>query len=266
MKVVYLDVYFFLNLWMNLLLLAVTSAISRERPAFWRMLLAAGLGACAACIALFFSRFLQLLGLLPVTVFMIWICFSHLPFLKLLGRTFIYVAAAVLFGGLINWWYFEAAGHMYMNAGGVAVLSGAAASVVLVFFLVRRRIQAHQKDMYQVLLCIQGHDIVTKGFLDSGNLLTDALGRPVHILEAAFLYDQCPQLQQTILNVQESFELGYKSLGGEGCIRVVVGSRLLIPGLKVDLKNPLIGLAEHPLFADNRCHMLLHGSLKQPCT
>lgn len=60
--------------------------------------------------------------------------------------------------------------------------------------------------------------------------------------------------------------LGYKSLGGEGSIHVVTGSRLVIPGLNVDLTNPLIGLAEHPLFADGRCHMLLHGTLKQPCT
>lgn len=269
MRVVYLDVYFFLNLWMNLLLLAVTSALGRERTAFWRMLLAAGLGAGAACIAFFCSRFLQLLGLFPVTVLMIWICFSHLPILKLLGRVCTYLAVSVLFSGLINWWYFEAAGHLHVNAGGIAIFSGAAAAVFLVIFWVRRRIQTYQKNMYQVLLCIQGHDIVTKGFLDSGNLLTDALGRPVHILEAAFLFEQCPELQQTVLSVQEgaeSFVLGYKSLGGEGSIHVVTGSRLVIPGLNVDLTNPLIGLAEHPLFADGRCHMLLHGTLKQPCT
>lgn len=269
MRVVYLDVYFFLNLWMNLLLMAVTSAISRERPAFWRMLLAAGLGAVFSCIAIFCSRYLQLPGLLLMAFFMNWICFSHLPFLKLLCRTFIYLAAAVVFGGLINWWYFEAAGHIYVSAGGMAVFSGMAAAVLLVIFWWRRRVQLRERNVYQVLLSVLGHDIVTKGFLDSGNLLTDALGRPVHILEAAFLYEQCPEVRQIMLNGQEgggSFELDYKSLGGEGRILVMTGSRLMIPELGQDIKNPLIGLAERPLFADNRCHMLLHGTLKPPYT
>lgn len=264
MRVVYLDVYFFLNLWMNLLLLAVTSAIGRERPAFWRMLLAAGIGACASCAALFFGRTVQLLGLLPTALFMVWVCFPHLPFLKLLGRMAAYVAVSIVFGGLINWWYFEAAGRIHMSAGSMAALSGAAAVGLLLFFQVRRHVRIYQKDMYQVLLCVQGHDIVTRGFLDSGNLLTDALGRPVHILEAAFLAEQCPGLD--IGELPESFELGYKSLGGEGSIRVVTGSRLLVPKLGVDVKNPLIGLCAHPLFADGRCHMLLHGTLKQSCT
>lgn len=268
MRVVYLDVYFLLNLWMNLLLMAVTSAVGREHPAFWRMLAAAGIGAGASCIAIFCSRLLQLLGLFPVIILMNRICFSHLPFYGLLCKSFVYLAAAVLFGGLINFWYFEAAGHMYMSAGNMAVFSGAAAAMLLVCFRMRHGIQSHQKDLYQVLLCIQGHDIVTKGFLDSGNLLTDALGRPVHILEASFLYEQCPELKQAISSGEKgpgSFELEYKSLGGEGCICVVTGTRLLVPKLGADIKGPLIGLAEHPLFADGRCHMLLHSALKKPC-
>ncbi len=264
MRVVYLDVYFMLNLWMNMLLLALTSALGRRYPGFFRLLFASLAGALASCMALFCERWIQLLGLAPVAFVINRICFPQLPLSKLLCRTFTYLALAALFGGLINWWYFEAGGRRGLSAGGMAVFSGMTALGIFIFLWFRQRLMKINRDMYQVLLSIQGYDLVTKGFLDSGNLLTDSLGRPVHIMEASFLYQQCPGLEHRIKSLpegRESFQLGYKSLAGNGSIRVVAAERLAVPELGVDLKNPLIGLSEEPLFADGRCHMLLHGGL-----
>jgi sigma-E processing peptidase SpoIIGA len=266
MLVVYLDVFFMLNWWMNLLLLMVTGLFCRELPRAWRMVFAAAVGAAGACIALVLPGEGRLLVLVPLLVAVNKIAFPSLNFRRLLARSAVYLAATLALGGLLDWWYFQVLGKS-PRMGGLVLLAGVLAVVLVAgnIYLRGRK----QTEGYKVLLYVGESHLITQGFLDSGNLLTDALGRPVHILEEACLYTQCPELKQRIQEKtggMEQFDLGYNSLGGDGTLHVIICDRLVVPALGVDRKRPLVGLSERTLFKEGGCHMLLHGSLKEPCT
>jgi hypothetical protein len=266
MQVVYLDVFFMLNWWMNLLLLVMTGIFCKEHPGIWRMALAAAVGAAGACMALVLFGEVQLLVLVPLLVAVNRIAFPDLNLRRLLARSAVYLASSLALGGMLDWWYFRVLGKS-PRMGGLIILAGVLAAALIAGLLYFRG--RKQTESYKVLLYVGESHLITQGFLDSGNLLTDALGRPVHILEEAYLYEQCPELQQHIRDGTggvECFELGYKSLGGDGTLRVIVCDRLVVPALGVDREHPLVGLSERALFKAGGCHMLLHGSFKEPCT
>jgi sigma-E processing peptidase SpoIIGA len=265
MQVVYLDVFFGLNWWMNLLLLAVTGVFGKECPSVWRIALAAAVGAAGACAALVLPRVGQLAVLVPLLALVNRIAFPELSRRRLLKRSAFYLAAALTLGGMLDWWYFQMLGKT-PRMRGLVVLAGVLAVMMILGILYMRGRGRRQTERYEVLLYVGGCHLVVQGFWDSGNRLTDALGRPVQILEADFLYEQCPELvrkekQEELFKGAQ--EVPFQSLGGRGTIRVIEGERMLIPALHVEQEHPLLGLSKMPLFGDGVCHMLLHGDLKK---
>lgn len=254
--VVYLDVYFSLNLWMDVLLLATTAAVCRERVKIRRLIAAAVIGAGGACVLLTLTRWWQLLGALITAVGMMRVVFPHLRWTGLARVTTVYIVVAIFLGGAINWWYFEALRDAKEGALGmwqVCVFGGVAAAAIIVGMRGWWQRRKREKNTYRVLLRIQGMDIITTGFLDTGNCLKDEFGRPVHICEREIVGEG------TVL--RESFNVTYNSLAGEGQVEVVRADRLVVPELNVDEDGALIGLTEKRLFRDGSCHMLLNGVL-----
>ncbi len=252
--VVYLDVYFGLNLWMDVVLIGITAGVCKERIRTWRLVVAACMGATMACVWLAVGRKWQLIGVIVGAMVVVKIVFPHMRKYEIIRTSMIYLLASVFVGGVINWWYFELSEGRVLKAAGVAMIGALVFAASMVWIKVWRQKRRRERDTYRVLLRIQGRDIITAGFLDTGNCLRDDLGRPVHICEKEVIFGKGT-------SVEGGLSITYNTLSGEGRIQVVVADRLLVPELGVDEEKALIGLTEERLFKDGRCHMLLNGVL-----
>ena len=264
MKTVYLDVFFFLNLCMDFILILIEMSLYRDKSSVKRVCLAAFTGALMSLPSAFGLAAIRLICLILTPVIIIRILWPRLTKRSILIRAVVFMTVSYFFSGFLNWWYYDICCARLTTAGILAV-SLAAGGIIICMLLIGKRIGEEKNTMFQVLLYVGGRTIVTKGFLDSGNLLKDSAGRAVNIVEKEVIFGKnmseitdeawCDEV------MRYSFRLPYRSLGGDGYITVICVDRMVIPGLGEDLSNVLIGLYDGQLFQDGKCHMLLNGSL-----
>ena len=153
---VYLDVYFGLNLWMDVVLIGITAGVCGERPGPVRLILAAGVGAMMACVLLTARRGVQLIGLVVGAIVVVKIVFPHMRKREIIKTMVVYIVTSIFVGGVINWWYFEVLCGESLSAWKVGALGVSAAAVCLIGILTKRRQKRRERDTYRVLLKVQG--------------------------------------------------------------------------------------------------------------
>lgn len=198
MPVVYIDVLFAVNLFLNCIMLAAAGAVCKSRTSIARILAGAALGAAYA-IAVFFpdlSIFYSLVFKLLASMLIIAVSFPIYgvgDFFKLLGA-FYGVSAA--FGGLSFALFFltpwgarlgavYSNGIMYLDIPITALFSGAVAFygfVKLGLYAVRLKRRSGLKR--KVIVELGGKTAVLTALADTGNILVDPISHaPVIVAE-----------------------------------------------------------------------------------
>ncbi|MDP4096928.1 sigma-E processing peptidase SpoIIGA [Paenibacillus sp. P96] len=212
--VVYIDLIFLTNLLIDAVLLLVTAWMRKLRPAWWKLLLSAALGAMYVVMMFipqlsFMFTFLIKFGL-SVCMLLTAFGFGGLQnFLRTTGA--FYVVNFVAAGGILGVHYLlqsrgELFNGIWFTATGVMSFETRMAFwfifcvfgvVMLIFYSVqatRRRTEQISTFIGEVEVCIDGVCVKCTGLLDTGNQLNDPMTRlPVMVMEASLWSDYLPQ-------------------------------------------------------------------------
>ncbi|MCM3126267.1 MULTISPECIES: sigma-E processing peptidase SpoIIGA [unclassified Paenibacillus] len=212
--VVYIDLIFLTNLLIDWVLLFLTAWMQRQRPKWWRMVIAAVIGALYVVMMFvpeltFLYTFLIKFGL---SLLMIWTSFgfhSLQSFMKTIGS--FYVINFVAAGGILGLHYLLQSsgelfnGILFTTTGGVSFeLQIGFWFMFIVFFCVlfifravhKSKKKADQMTVFfgEVNVRIGEVEVSCTGLVDTGNQLTDPLTRtPVMVMEATLWDSYLPE-------------------------------------------------------------------------
>lgn len=201
--IVYVDVFFLVNFFMDYLILHLTSKVMHKKHEKIRLVAGAVFGACYSVAMLLpllsHLRIVTLLSLVAGFI-MVFIAFGYGNFTEYAKSTVFLMCIAFLMGGLMNYLYYSTEfgvvlGNILNGDSTKAVntrkfifVTGLAyISIVLLVAFFR----AQKKNMdiiFDVKLSFRGRSVVAKGLLDTGNTLVEPIsGKIVHIAEYALM-------------------------------------------------------------------------------
>lgn len=270
--ILYLDLFFLLNLIMDLIVLLLCEQIGTwsgipggvwNLKKVFRITASAGFGACWACIAVYL-RGIPLwlergitLGL--VSTGMVLIAFGYQGMGILICRLFSLLAGALLTGGVVSLLSLDGTGisSEHMRAG---IVVGAGAGLVLFSMIVSKtvsRLIGESRLFYEVTLKYRGREKTIRALFDTGNRLREPYGnQPVHVVTARACRGFCEKVAGVIY-------IPFSSVGQ---------SQGMLPGIRMDemevrrrgqlicrISHPWIALSREPLSSCGEYEMLLNG-------
>ncbi|MGI6093614.1 MAG: sigma-E processing peptidase SpoIIGA [Veillonellaceae bacterium] len=291
---VYVDVLLCVNVIMNTILLIITAWLARISFAWWRVILAACLGALYVIggALLEFAIFYTPIFKLFVSFSLIFIAFEFKTWRAfLLQIAVFYITSFILGGAVLGWLFFWCSGNPFSQLGkeistswilltGGIFVCFALLSIVTKFVLNR---MLRQRTLYQTEAKYNDKSVVFTAMLDTGNALYTILGRrPVVLVNqttieqlmddcvAKFLKD-CPS-EQWFENLEACGDdawlsrvqiIPYQSVGINN---LLLGFRPDILVIKtergiIETDNVVLGLYRGELAKNNMYQALLHPAI-----
>ncbi len=218
---VYLDVYFILNLILNLFLMGITGLLRGKRSSISRIAVSACLAAVlsTAIYAVSFLIHRQIFLLSLLTVYgMVWFGFRELDRRERRTDLLVLLIVAFVTGGLLN--ALHAIGTLVGSSPRYSIwfiLLGLL-GIGIAFCVLARELQGAYKrcqTTVQAVLCHEGREYVLRVLFDTGNgLVSPYTGEKVAVLSADFASGL--SLDRT----QNPVYIPYHSIGGSGILPV----------------------------------------------
>lgn len=258
--ILYIDRLFFLNFYMNLLVLSLMKLSLRRTVTRFRMFLSAFLGAVGYIAVIFLPpvsyQIKVILGFTSIGVLMVFVMYpkSNLSFLikallHMYGFTF-------LLGGVLLFMkkYIPPKG----DSAWLSIFLPAAVIYFVLCFLLKRRQEA-VKECRVTLLC-EEKQLVLRAFVDSGNMLVEPIsGKPVSVIEARRLGEE-----GIVLREEKCKVIPYHSVGRKNGI--LIGYEF--PGMVLHMEKEdrkvekvIIAVSQDNLFRSGKYEMILHPKL-----
>ncbi len=248
MRTLYLDVFFFINMLEDYLLLLCVKRIMHTDIKNRRIILASIAGAVFSLTALFDINFFPVNLLInAVCCFLITlICFGYKSKKRFLKTAFTLIAVSMLFSGAMIFFYlaFKPDGMMIINNAvyfdiSPVILILLTLIIYALLFLFRKLFKNHDRKSltHQVNFLFKNNNYDIQCKTDSGCTAREPFsGASVIIIQADMISDKP--------GFNESFRLiPFKSLGGDGLIKGFKASGLKIDGKNID-EEVYIGLYE----------------------
>lgn len=192
MKVLYIDVFFALNLTLDYLLLILTAKLSGVPVLRWRALLSGGVGALLAILLFFVPCNIPVALLLKSGVgwLMVLLAFGIQERKKRLRLTGVLLVQAFLFAGAMYWLQSLGVGRIdlqngvaYFQVSGRQIVLCAVIAFFAVQFIFSDRALKLEKRRLPLTVTLDGRTVSTSVLVDSGNLLREPVsGQPVVLL------------------------------------------------------------------------------------
>ena len=254
-QVVYVDVLFTLNLFVNYLLLLSGACLLREKAKRWRLLLGAALGAVYSLI--------------------IFLAAYPVHGLRHFGKlTACFLAANFIFAGFMMgiWLLFRPKGMVYQNGAvyfdisvTVLIVTAIVCYGLTVLFSKLFRRHAPENRIYTLQVELNGCRLCTQALLDTGNRLSDCFSdTPVILLEYARVKTLLPPELRSFFRERpsalhappEAASLGfrlipYHTVGGTGLLPAFRPEKVIISDahMQFEKKDVLIAVVNDRLAA-----------------
>lgn len=262
MPVVYVDVLFLVNLWIDFLLLSVTARLCRVPCRRGRLVVGALLGA-ALCLLLFLppltvwqTILLRVLGVVLLTM----VTFFRKPWRTLVkvGITFFVVSA--LFSGIATALWYTLAPSGFMVVGGVVyydapaslliVFTAVSYGVILLYERLRRRV-APQNRLYTLTVHENDKQVVCTLLYDSGCSLKEPFsGRPSLLIDQTAVTSLLPQgwtREAAVAGAYRMRLIPFETVGGEGVLPAFCPQKMEITdthGKRWDISGCYLAVSE----------------------
>lgn len=253
MPVIYIDILFILNVWVDFLLLSATARLTRVAPKGWRLLLGAVCGGVLSVI-LFLPPLhwaVALLIRMAGTVALALIAFPYQGKRQFFKGCFTLLLLCAVFAGLATMlWYFVApAGFLTVNG---VIYYDAPASLLIVFTAVsyvavclfekflRRR--APENRLYRLTVSHQGKTVVCDCLYDSGCTLREPFSAlPAVVMEQDAAIPLIPEKEQMRY-------IPFRSLASEGLLPAFRPEKMVFShnGKTWDMSGCYLALCEQP--------------------
>lgn len=209
----YIDVFFLIDFYFNLLSLFLTAACIHRKSSVVRLCLAAATGSFWNCILILFP-FLSFEAELPVTIAVIGGVMLMITFRGICSDGIFHLLKAevclVLSAGLVNGCYSFVCQHVWLKTEEGLILTGLIC--ILLERFMRQWMFKREKvgnDRYHVSLYYRGKEKSFRALVDSGNrLCVPGSGKPVSLIS----YEDCADFCET---VSGGFYIPYHAVGTE---------------------------------------------------
>lgn len=281
--VIYMDVFFAVNFFMDLTILVIASRFIKPQSTKKRCVLAALAGTTLTCVITVWSipsvivQKIFTYVVIPSVMTVICSPAKNVPaYFKAMGT--IYVVTFTLAGAVNGLYYFTDAGFYLKELLSFKYLRGMNVFVfifitVMAYFItdfavkfVKSRFAMAGKgnDIYDVILKFQGRQVKLKGLYDSGNSLTEPIeGVPVHIVQQ----DGIKELLEGVeANKTKIRIVPYKSIGTQmGVLKAIEIDMVCIEAESscVEIKRAMIGIYEGSVSSTGAYQMILNRSIKK---
>ena len=279
--VIYLDVFFGINLVMDLVVLYCTKKICKFSATFLRILLSATLGALWSVLAVIAPKgikgIVHICTYVLISTLMIRICAGKSDIKDIIkGVAVLYAVTFGLAGGIYMVYYYTYAGYwireVLLADKKLLFFTAVSLGLLALIYIQIRRLGIYGEHQCIVELTLLGSSVRLKGYIDTGNVLTDPLfKKPVSVVYAqALSQGENGGIIDIILNDIEVntkvkyHMVPYRSLGCEnGLLEVItVDTMYIYRGKKVyKQENALIGLSRSALSSDNEFDVLVNSAV-----
>lgn len=266
MHEIYLDLLFFLNLWLEFLILRLTAKILHIRLRYVRVLfgsITASIGTCAMYLMPqlpYFVRFLLIHTVINVAV--LWIVFGKSDVKRFGSMCIVFYMVSFLLGGFVEWIcqtpFFI--GERQINILQIIIISDLAYIILNGGYQMYQKWTLKKQSQYQAAIYYGEHEVTVTGFVDTGNSLFEPISqKPVCIL------DQKQAMELCYADAVHNFRLiPFSSLGKQrGVLRGFEAERMCLTNETetIEIKKPMIGVNEGKPLHMGVCHLILHPDL-----
>lgn len=267
-QVVYIDVLFVLNMFINYLLLLTTAKITHLEASRWRLLGGAALGGLYAL--LIFTPVINIIYTLGAKLLfslsIVLTVFKNLNAKRLIKALACFYGVNFAFAGaMFAIWITLTPKGMMINNGIVYFnfsIVTLVITAVIIFFLLNllsffNRRQVAHSHQYQVTLSLNGKTAKAAALMDTGNTLTDAFsGTPVVVAEYRVVEKLFPENLHSFFQgkADEVYQMNrewsarirlipFSSIGGEGMLPAFRPDQMTIEGFQTSLQTHKVLIA-----------------------
>lgn len=266
---------------MDFIVLYCTKKICKFSATFLRILLSAALGALWSVLALIAPKnirgIVHICTYVLISALMIRICAGKSDIKNIIkGVAVLYAVTFGLAGGIYMVYSYTYAGYWFREVlladKKLFAFTAVSLGLLILIYLQIRRMGVYGEHQCIVELNLLGRSVRLKGYIDTGNVLSDPLfKKPVSVVFAqALSQGENGSITDIILNDIEVntkvkyHMVPYRSLGCEnGLLEVItVDTMYIYRGKKVyKQENALIGLSRTALSSDNEFDVLVNSAV-----
>ncbi len=257
---VYVDILLVLNFIINYLLLRVTTLITGKAFRWWRLCVAAAIGALSALIIFFpyIGNLYMTLYKLGVIMLMAVVAFGFKGYLKWIIDVGILFAVSFIFSGAMLALYLLSPnnkmlmynGVVYFDITAVSLLAAIVAGYVITLLLARIMGSKHPKEQIcTVMIVANGAMVSLRGLIDTGNSLTEPFsGLPVIVAPQRLVERILPEEMKQAVGVAAGGHIRiipFHSIGGGGMLMGFKPELVKLVSNKMDItvKDVYIGVS-----------------------
>ncbi len=284
--VIYIDVLFLLNLFLNYFILSAVAFFGRSKAGRLRRLGGAGLGALYACLMFFpqLGGLFTALAKLAASAVIVLVSFGFGGVFRFVKNLLGFYGMTLLFGGaaLLAEFFLSPTdmiwnnGVFYINISPVVLLLVAAATYLLLCLGTHLVKPARETQLCTVAVTVDGARVELQALSDSGNLLTDALtGAFVMVADYAAIEPLLPPAVREFYRSGSTIVQLLEGTGWENRFAAVpyraVGKQAgMLPAFRPDAvevggrpcgRKVIVAVEPAPLAADGSYRAIIHPSL-----
>lgn len=260
----YIDIFFLVNFSMDVLLVLLLGKIMKFPIKWPRLIAAGGVGALAACLAVWFwylpGILVWFVGIILPGGLMIWIAFRPGTVREFIKTVLVFFLEAFCIGGIMEALYEHLAGSWLAEAGIPVLVWGFLAAGgwfgFRFFWMTAMETKKERRQLYRLRIRMGEENIDATGYLDTGNCLYEPKeGRPVHIVsETLWKKLKCPDA--------DTISIPFRTVGSPlGMMEAAETDQMEIweeDGKNRVLPRPLIARAPFRITRDGNYDVLLH--------
>ncbi|MCU6760931.1 sigma-E processing peptidase SpoIIGA [uncultured Roseburia sp.] len=253
----YIDAFWLTSFFIDSIAFLTAVLVMGKQVRAFRCILAALLGASAetACFLLMSDYFLYRITVMavinPLLLFILMKPGRWKEFLK----GYLTVCGVILFIGGVQTCFMQYV-PIRSRQNIWYVILAAAAAVIICYIKCRRN---YSQNLCEAKLIYGKRQVLLKAFCDTGNLLKDPFtAKPVSIADFCVFGPDFPNEDVKIRYIP------YRTLGMEhGLLKVLTIDKMYIylPGKKLEVEKPVIGLKESGLMGQGNVQLILNGAL-----
>lgn len=295
---VYPDIVFFINFFIDIILIFILKKVNKKDSSILRMVLASAAGAGSAAILSIFpwmNVFLKfILMYLAASLLIILIAFGRLKISDLFKQWIALNLITYFFGGFMNAIYYHtnlrlflvnlSRGSIFSNIPLLYVFISAGAICLIAIFIlwILRLYQLHRPLTYDVELILKDRRVRTRGLMDTGNCLYDPLlHKPVMVMENTLAEQlMTPEIKLYMEQVKNCLEgrkgeelqpdegfyfsfIPYRSVGKSGMLLGIRLDKVMIHTGTETICNEKVtaAICDNLLSGNRDYHVILHKEL-----
>lgn len=273
MTTVYIDVLFFVNLIVNLMLYVSSCLIRRKRAIWWRVICAAAVGAVYSCAVFFSGTSPILYNIMAIILYLFctWLVMGYAGVREYLKDAAATLFCAFVFAGIFFLIYrYADVGSvvvfnnnvLYIDIPVFALLCVSGVCFAVITLASKAFVQViGAKTEYDVIICFDNHEIQTRAKIDTGNSMTDPIsGYPVLLADYRKIIKLFPAHFENYMEFADISQIDpryhrrlrmvmCKTATGEGILPALRPDyiRLTYNGKEIQLHNILIAVSKTDL-------------------